>query len=173
MTTTVAPLSSRAWNTPSSTCIQPGAGHDLDGSSNTNTESVWSPADLAGQLQTLGFAAGRLGVSSPKSGSQAQLLQDSWLLADRFHVPAKIDGCVHVHHFSSGSRPSAPPDAGQFYQSGRPGIAGTTAVRAGDVPHPAGTASGHTWRCRRSRDSAGTRCCRKNLRLCGRVRCVR
>ena len=92
------------------------------------------PADLAGQLQTLGFAAGKAGRFLAQSQvAKAQLLQDLQLLADRFHVPAKIDGRVHVHVHQLRQRGRLPRRAGQFYQSGRPGIAGTTAVRAGDV----------------------------------------
>ena len=64
MTTTVAPRSSSAWNTPSSTRTSSGC-RPMLGSSNTNTESVWMrPISLA-NFSRCASPPERLGVSSP------------------------------------------------------------------------------------------------------------
>ena len=64
-------------------------------------------ADLAGQLQPLGLAAGQAGRLLPQRQiAQAKLLQDIQLLADGFPVCAEIDGGIYIRSGRDADAPS-------------------------------------------------------------------
>ena len=97
MTTTVAPLSSSAWKTPSSTRTSSGC-RPMDGSSNTKTESSCVLPISLGQLQPLCFSAGKARrFLAQRQVAKAQLLEYLQPLTDSFHLFAEVDRGVHIH----------------------------------------------------------------------------
>ena len=91
-------------------------------------------ADLAGQLEALGLAAGEAGrLFAQRQVSQTQLLQCLQALAHCLHPAAERKGGVDVHIHQLRQGDGLLRLVGQLHAVSRPRVAGTPAVGADDV----------------------------------------
>ena len=149
MTTTVAPWSSRVWNTPRR--VRHVQGMQADGGLVKDEDGVrLAPAHLAGQLQPLGFPAGEAGGGLPQGQvPQPQVRQHLQPLADELPVPAGRQGRVDVHGHQLGQGVGRRPVLGGvghlvgfLISTGCPGRSGQGMSTSGQELHVQADAAG-------------------------------
>ena len=89
---------------------------------------------FAGELQTLRFAAGQARrLLSQRQVAQTEIVQNFQTLMDHLQIPAELHcmSDVHIHQFRQSRRFSR--TGGIRNLIGRTGVAGTAALRTGDV----------------------------------------